>query len=215
MPALAPDDALLRHARRRGRRACTRRSRGTRSNRGSSPETENEAKSTTIRLSHAGRKVEQLVAGSSGTRARARLRPHEARRRTPRQSSAATACMRQRVHGDMSQSARETCAGALPPAGKVTTLVATDVAARGLDLDDITHVINFDPPEDDKLRAPRRPHGRAGSAAAASRCPSRSRQADVSRVATGSATASVREEGMQTARPKLLYTSRRGRRSRW
>ena len=35
-------------------------------------------------------------------------------------------------------------------AGKVNTLVATDVAARGLDLADITHVINFDPPEDDK-----------------------------------------------------------------
>ena len=35
-------------------------------------------------------------------------------------------------------------------AGQVSTLVATDVAARGLDLDDITHVINFDPPEDNK-----------------------------------------------------------------
>src|SRR5207253_10697750 len=34
--------------------------------------------------------------------------------------------------------------------GAVKTLVATDVAARGLDLTDITHVINFDPPEDDK-----------------------------------------------------------------
>ena len=34
--------------------------------------------------------------------------------------------------------------------GKVTTLVVTDVAARGLDVDDITHVINFDPPRTDE-----------------------------------------------------------------
>ena len=49
----------------------------------------------------------------------------------------------------MTQSARERALERFR-AGKATTLVATDVAARGLDLDDITHVINFDPPEDDK-----------------------------------------------------------------
>src|SRR5438128_9993396 len=53
------------------------------------------------------------------------------------------------MHGDMSQGARERALERFR-SGKVKTLVATDVAARGLDLDDITHVINFDPPEDDK-----------------------------------------------------------------
>ena len=53
------------------------------------------------------------------------------------------------MHGDMSQNARERALSRFE-SGKVQTLVATDVAARGLDLDDITHVINFDPPEDDK-----------------------------------------------------------------
>ena len=53
------------------------------------------------------------------------------------------------MHGDMSQGARERALQRFR-AGKVRTLIATDVAARGLDLDDITHVINFDPPEDDK-----------------------------------------------------------------
>jgi superfamily II DNA/RNA helicase len=45
----------------------------------------------------------------------------------------------------------------------VTTLIATDVAARGLDIDDITHVINFDPPrtEDDYVHRVGRT-GRAG-----------------------------------------------------
>ncbi len=53
------------------------------------------------------------------------------------------------MHGDMTQGARESALEKFR-SGKVKTLVATDVAARGLDLDDITHVINFDPPEDDK-----------------------------------------------------------------
>ena len=53
------------------------------------------------------------------------------------------------MHGDMNQSQRERALKRFED-GKVSTLVATDVAARGLDLDDITHVINFDPPEDNK-----------------------------------------------------------------
>jgi ATP-dependent RNA helicase RhlE len=52
------------------------------------------------------------------------------------------------MHGDMSQNARERSLAQFE-SGRVPTLVATDVAARGLDVDDITHVINFDPPHSD------------------------------------------------------------------
>jgi ATP-dependent RNA helicase RhlE len=53
------------------------------------------------------------------------------------------------LHGDMSQAARQRALERFT-AGKVDVLVATDVAARGLDLDNITHVINYDPPRDHK-----------------------------------------------------------------
>jgi ATP-dependent RNA helicase RhlE len=49
------------------------------------------------------------------------------------------------MHGNMSQNARERSLSQFE-SGRVSTLIATDVAARGLDVDDITHVINFDPP---------------------------------------------------------------------
>ncbi len=49
------------------------------------------------------------------------------------------------LHGNMSQNARERSLLHFG-SGRVSTLIATDVAARGLDVDDITHVINFDPP---------------------------------------------------------------------
>ncbi|MEI8106152.1 MAG: DEAD/DEAH box helicase [Actinomycetes bacterium] len=49
------------------------------------------------------------------------------------------------MHGDMSQGARERALAQFE-SGRISTLVATDVAARGLDVDDVTHVINFDPP---------------------------------------------------------------------
>ena len=49
------------------------------------------------------------------------------------------------LHGNMSQNARERSLSSFE-SGRVSTLIATDIAARGLDVDDITHVINFDPP---------------------------------------------------------------------
>ena len=52
------------------------------------------------------------------------------------------------MHGNMSQNARERSLAQFE-SGRVSTLIATDVAARGLDVDEITHVINFDPPHTD------------------------------------------------------------------
>jgi len=52
------------------------------------------------------------------------------------------------MHGNLSQNQRERALARFE-SSKVPTLVATDVAARGLDVDDITHVINFDPPGSD------------------------------------------------------------------
>jgi len=54
------------------------------------------------------------------------------------------------VHGDLGQGAREQALRAFRK-GKVDVLVATDVAARGIDVDDVTHVINYQCPEDEKV----------------------------------------------------------------
>jgi superfamily II DNA/RNA helicase len=51
------------------------------------------------------------------------------------------------VHGDLGQSQRERALRAFR-AGKVDVLVATEVAARGIDVDDVTHVINYECPDD-------------------------------------------------------------------
>jgi superfamily II DNA/RNA helicase len=53
------------------------------------------------------------------------------------------------VHGDLGQGAREQAMRAFRT-GKVDVLVATDVAARGIDVEGITHVINYSCPEDEK-----------------------------------------------------------------
>jgi superfamily II DNA/RNA helicase len=51
------------------------------------------------------------------------------------------------MHGDKTQGQRERALARFE-AGSIDTLVATDVAARGIDVSGISHVINFDPPED-------------------------------------------------------------------
>lgn len=50
------------------------------------------------------------------------------------------------IHGNKSQGQREAALGAFRK-GRIRGLVATDIAARGIDIDDITHVVNFDLPE--------------------------------------------------------------------
>ncbi len=65
------------------------------------------------------------------------------------------------VHGDMSQEARERSMASFK-AGKKEVLIATDVAARGIDVDDVTHVINHTIPEDEKTYLHRA--GRTGRA---------------------------------------------------
>jgi superfamily II DNA/RNA helicase len=120
------------------------------------------------------------------------------------------------MHGDMSQGARERALKQFE-SGRVATLVATDVAARGLDLSDISHVINFDPPEEDKGYVHRTGRtGRAGKSGTAITFVLPEQQADTSRVASKLGHQEQFEEtGMRTAPAKLLYTSRRGRRSKW
>ena len=120
------------------------------------------------------------------------------------------------MHGDMSQKARQRALADFEQ-GKVATLVATDVAARGLDLDGITHVINFDPPEEDKGYVHRTGRtGRAGRSGTAITFVLPEQQADTSRTARRLGHSDQYEEsGLKSARAKLLYTSRRGRRSKW
>ena len=120
------------------------------------------------------------------------------------------------LHGDMTQGARERALARFR-SGSITTLVATDVAARGLDLDNITHVINFDPPEDDTAYVHRVGRtGRAGRSGSGVTFVLPEQQRDVSRVARMLGhTQQFEREGMRVAPARRVYTSRRGRRSRW
>ncbi|MBA3524614.1 MAG: DEAD/DEAH box helicase, partial [Geodermatophilaceae bacterium] len=67
------------------------------------------------------------------------------------------------VHGDLGQGAREQALRAFR-SGKVDVLVATDVAARGIDVEGVTHVVNYQCPEDEKTYLHR--IGRTGRAGA-------------------------------------------------
>ena len=65
------------------------------------------------------------------------------------------------IHGDLGQGAREQALRAFRN-GKVDILVATDVAARGIDVDNVTHVVNYQCPDDEKTYVHR--IGRTGRA---------------------------------------------------
>ena len=114
------------------------------------------------------------------------------------------------MHGDLSQGQRQRALDRFE-SGRVTTLIATDVAARGLDLDDVTHVINFDPPEDGKSYTHRVGRtGRAGRSGTGVTLILPDQQADMSRVARlNGHHETFASTGMTSAAPKLVYTSRR------
>ena len=120
------------------------------------------------------------------------------------------------MHGDLTQNARERALKKFD-SGQVRTLVATDVAARGLDLDRIATVINFDPPEDNKGYIHRVGRtGRAGRSGTGVTLVLQEQQVDVSRIAAHLELGEeFKETGMKIAAPRLVYTSRRGRGSKW
>ncbi len=114
------------------------------------------------------------------------------------------------MHGDLNQSQRQRALTRFE-SGKVSTLIATDVAARGLDLDDVTHVINFDPPEDGKAYTHRVGRtGRAGRSGTGITLVLPDQQADMSRVARlNGQQETFASTGMKTSAPRRVYTSRR------
>jgi superfamily II DNA/RNA helicase len=71
------------------------------------------------------------------------------------------------IHGDLGQGAREQALRAFRNA-KIDVLVATDVAARGIDVEDVTHVVNYQCPEDERTYLHRIGRtGRAGNSGTA------------------------------------------------
>jgi superfamily II DNA/RNA helicase len=119
------------------------------------------------------------------------------------------------LHGDLGQAQRQRALERFE-SGKVSTLIATDVAARGLDLENVTHVINYDPPEDGTSYTHRVGRtGRAGRSGTGVTLVLPEQQTDMSRVARlNGQHETFAETGMKTAAPRLVYSSRR-RGSKW
>jgi ATP-dependent RNA helicase RhlE len=119
------------------------------------------------------------------------------------------------LHGDLSQGQRERALRRFE-SGDVTTLVATDVAARGLDLVDITHVVNFDPPAEHTGYVHRVGRtGRAGRSGVGITLVLPEQQEGVSSVARMAGhTEQFTAGGLKLAPPRRVYSSRRGR-SKW
>ncbi len=119
------------------------------------------------------------------------------------------------MHGDLSQPARQRALARFE-AGRADVLVATDVAARGLDLERISHVVNFDPPADDKGYVHRVGRtARAGRSGTGVTLVTAEQQGDVGRIAARlDLHDSFEEEGMKVLPPRVVFSgSKRGGRS--
>ena len=119
------------------------------------------------------------------------------------------------MHGDMTQQARERALHRFEE-GHVGVLVATDVAARGLDLERITLVVNYDPPKDDKGYVHRVGRtARAGRAGTSITFVTPQQLGDVSRMAARlDLHEEFEQEGMKVAPPRVVFSgSKSGRRS--
>jgi ATP-dependent RNA helicase RhlE len=119
------------------------------------------------------------------------------------------------LHGDMSQAARQRALERFE-AVRIDVLVATDVAARGLDLEGISHVVNYDPPQDDKGYVHRVGRtARAGRTGTGITLVTADQQGDVGRMAARlEIGGDFEESGMKVAPPRVVFSaSGSGRRS--
>ena len=125
------------------------------------------------------------------------------------------------MHGDKTQRQRERALARFE-SGRVDTLVATDVAARGIDVDGISHVINFDPPEDREGYVHRIGRtGRAGSPGVGITFVAPDERRDVGKIAGGLGLAHGlgpashgQRSKARTGRPRPAPRPQAGRRSR-
>ena len=120
----------------------------------------------------------------------------------------------QALHGGMAQSARERTLGHFA-AGRSDVLIATDLASRGLDLEHITHVVNFDPPEDEKAYVHRVGRtARAGRTGTGVTLVTPEKRSDVHQMAKVlKLHAEFADAGMRVETPTLPHNARRRPRS--
>jgi ATP-dependent RNA helicase RhlE len=119
------------------------------------------------------------------------------------------------LHGDMRQEARDRSLKRFAE-GHVGVLIATDVAARGLDLDDISLVVNYDAPLDDKAYVHRVGRtARAGRAGTSITFVTPQQQGDISRMAARlELHEEFEQEGMKVVPPRTVFRGGpKGRRS--
>ena len=118
------------------------------------------------------------------------------------------------LHGDMPQRARQRALERFDR-GSVRVLIATDVAARGLDLERISHVVNYDPPQDDKGYVHRVGRtARAGRTGTGITLVTADQQGDVGRMAARlELHEAFEEEGMKVVPPRVVFSASAGRRS--